>query len=115
VVIDVDWRLSQTQRLPGQDRPDRYQPDYLAEASASTDLHLVRICNDPIILHYREGQRLLKAEGLAECLEVAPDEHRDGENSAMRYLYEMTGLVFGDDLWDAKFTLDWKPDFSNAA
>lgn len=93
IVIDVDWRLSQ-------------RTDYLAEASASTDLHLVRIFDEPIILHYRDGEPILEAEGLAACLEVAPDDFRDGERSAMQYLHENTGLALGGEhLWDAKFTL----------
>jgi hypothetical protein len=93
VVIDVDCRLSGT-------------PDYLSEASAATDLHLVRVADQPVILHYREGRQVMGARGLAASLEVTPCDYEDGETCAMKHLHETTGLTFDDgSLWAAKFTL----------
>lgn len=92
MVVDVDCRLSEVD-------------DYLAEASASSELHLVRISDEPVILHYRDGRPVLEARGLAECLEVVPSDWEDGETCAMWYFREATGVAFGDDpWWEASFT-----------
>ncbi|WP_329518802.1 hypothetical protein [Spirillospora sp. NBC_01491] len=80
--------------------------DYLAEASASTDLHLVQISDEPITLHYSAGQQVMDARGLAACLQVTPCDDEDGETCAMKYLRETTAVSWGnDDLWGAKFVL----------
>jgi hypothetical protein len=93
VVIDVDCRLSGS-------------PDYLAEASASTELQLVRIADAPVIVHYRDGRPVVEAHGLAACLDVAPCDYEDGETCAMSHLRATTGVHFGDDaMGDAKYTL----------
>jgi len=95
IVIDVSCRLS-----------GNY--GYLVEASASTDLHLVRIFDEPIILHYRDGEQMVAARGLAECLEIAPcddGDYEDGETCAMKHFRATTGVTFGgEDMWGAKFT-----------
>ncbi|MBC6469393.1 hypothetical protein [Actinomadura alba] len=91
IVIDVNCWLSGSS-------------DYLVEASASTDLHLVRISDEPIILHYRDGQQMVEARGLAGCLEIAACDYEDGETCAMKHLRKTTGVTFGEDLWSAKFT-----------
>ncbi|TDD86689.1 hypothetical protein E1293_09260 [Actinomadura darangshiensis] len=88
IVIDVACRLSGNH-------------DYLAAASASTDLHLVRIADQPIALHYRGGQLMTEMRGG----EMLPDEDHDGESVAMDHLQENTGLSLDEDLWGAKFTL----------
>ncbi|WP_255954934.1 hypothetical protein [Streptomyces odontomachi] len=96
LVIDVDCRLSG-------------HAGYLAEASESTELHLVRIAGspyDPVILHYRDGRPIVAAHDLAACLEIAPCDYEDGETVAMTYLRESTGVSFGgDEMFDAKYTL----------
>lgn len=78
---------------------------YLVEASARTDLHLVRIADEPIALHYRSGQRVMEAQGLSACLGLAPRDDRDGELSAVDLLAGSTGVDFHQDLWGVKFTL----------
>ncbi|MGW3568293.1 hypothetical protein ACWDSL_31320 [Streptomyces sp. NPDC000941] len=94
VVIDAGCRLS-----------GNY--DYLDEASTSTDLHLVRIADKPIALHYRDGQQVLEATGSDAVPELTPDD--DGESWAMHALFKRTGVNFGEEdplgLWNAKFTL----------
>ncbi|MGW1678004.1 hypothetical protein [Saccharopolyspora sp. NPDC002376] len=91
IVIDVACRMSGNF-------------DYLVEASTSTDLHLVRIADQPIALHYRNGQPMTQMRGR----EMMPSEDYDGESCAMDHLHETTGVHFGEGLgglWDAKFTL----------
>jgi hypothetical protein len=92
VVIDVGCRLSGN-------------VEYLVEASASTDLHLVRIADEPIALHYQGGRQVTGARGRVACLEIAPRDDRDGELCAMDVLAMRTGVAFHEDLWKAKFTL----------
>lgn len=91
-VIDVACRLSAN-------------AGYLVEASAATDLHLVRIADEPIALHYHGGQQVTEAQGRSACLEIAPRDDRDGELCAMDILAARTGVPFHEDLWKAKFTL----------
>jgi hypothetical protein len=69
--------------------------DYLEERSARTELHLVRIDDQAIALHYANGQPVTE--------EQKPDD-KDGEACAMDVLFGRTGISFGD-LWDVKFTL----------
>ncbi|MGP3973098.1 hypothetical protein ACTWQF_03500 [Streptomyces sp. 8N114] len=93
VVIDVWHRLSGL-------------PEFLAEASASTDLYLVRVDDTPAALHYRDGRQELAAEGSDACMELASRDFRDGETLAQVLLGKYTGLSFADDsLWSAKFTV----------
>jgi hypothetical protein len=92
VVIDVACRMSEN-------------AIYLTEASASTDLHLVRIADEPIAIHYHDGQQVTAARGLAACLDIAPNDDDDGELCAQDLLTEHTGLTISDDLWDAEFTV----------
>jgi len=91
VVIDVACRLSGS-------------VSYLAEASA-TDLHLVRIADEPIALHYRGGQQVTEVRGRVGCLGIAPRDDGDGELCAMDLMAGRTGVNFRQDLWGAKFTL----------
>jgi hypothetical protein len=49
-------------------------------------MHLVRIADEPIVVHYRNGERVAQARGLAACLEIAPRDDRDGELCAMNVL-----------------------------
>jgi hypothetical protein len=100
--MDGDWAIViDTACVMSQDH------FYLAEASASTDLFLVRIFDEPLALRYRNGRRTMEATGLEACLAIAPpDTIRDGESCAQSLLFEATGVSFGgEDLWNAKFTL----------
>ena len=92
VVIDVRCQLSG-------------HPGYLAEASASTDLHAVRVAGEPLALHYRNGRPVAEAHGRDACLAIAPRDDRDGERCAMDILAGRTGVTWSPDLWDATFTL----------
>jgi len=92
VVIDVGCRLSG-------------HVGYLAEASASTDLHLVRVAGEPVALHYRDGRPVAETRGREACLEIAPRDDRDGELCAMDILARRTGVTWSPDLWDASFTV----------
>jgi hypothetical protein len=92
VVIDVRCQLSG-------------HAGYLAEASASTDLHVVRVAGEPLALHYRDGRQVAAARGRDACLEIAPRDDRDGELCAMDILAGRTGVTWSRDLWDAGFTL----------
>ncbi|WP_433512872.1 hypothetical protein ACQP2T_55970 [Nonomuraea sp. CA-143628] len=69
--------------------------DYLEERSAGTELHLVRIDDQAIALHFVNGQPVAE--------ERKPDGE-DGETWAMGVLFDRTGVSFGG-LWDVKFTL----------
>jgi hypothetical protein len=88
IVIDVACRMSGNS-------------DYLAEASASTELHLVRIADRPIALHYGDGRPVTEMRGR----EMMRSQDDDGESCAMDHLHETTGVSFGRDLREAKFTL----------
>jgi hypothetical protein len=78
--------------------------EYLCQASAGTELHLVRIAGDPIALYYRDGQQVSQARGRAACLDLAPRDDRDGELCAMDLLANRTGVNFTQGLWDTQFT-----------
>ncbi|UAK36123.1 hypothetical protein K8O92_33375 (plasmid) [Nocardia asteroides] len=91
-VVDVACRLSGS-------------VGYLVEASATTDLHLVRIADEPIAAHYRNGRQVREAQGRTACLELAPRDDRDGELCAMDLFAGSTGVDFRQDLWSAEFTL----------
>lgn len=94
VVIDVVRRLSGSH-------------DYLEEASTSTELHLVRIADEPVALHYRDGHEVPDVDRADGVAEFAPAD--DGESWAMNRLFQTTGVNFGETaplgLWNAKFTL----------
>jgi len=92
VVVDVACRLS------------GYE-EYLREVSAGTELHLIRIADDPIALHYRDGRQVSQAHGRTACLDLAPRDDHDGELCAMDVLAGRTGVDFRRDLWDTPFTL----------
>ena len=92
VVIDVACRMSGN-------------AIYLTEASASTDLHLVRIADEPIAIRYHDGQQVAVVQGRAACLDIAPNDDDDGERCAMDLLAERTGLTIADHLWPAEFTV----------
>jgi len=79
--------------------------DHLTRASASTDVHVVRIADDPLALHYHDGRLAAQARGLAACLRLAPRADRDGQLCAMDLLALQTGVMFSQDLWDTSFTL----------
>ncbi|MBO8193307.1 hypothetical protein ITI46_16780 [Streptomyces oryzae] len=93
IVIDVWHRLS------------GFTP-YLVEASASTDLYLVRIGGDPAVFHYRDGCLQMAAEGSHACMELAAVDYDDGEVLGQELLLKYTGVSFADDdLWSAEFTV----------
>lgn len=80
-VIDVLGRMAENDR-------------FLADASASTDLHLVQITSNPIALHYRNGQAVAELNSR----EMEPDDDYDRESVAMAYLHDATGLtMYGSD------------------
>jgi hypothetical protein len=92
IVVDVACRMSGFE-------------EYLRDVSTGKELHLVRVTNDPIALHYRDGRQVALARGQAACLDLAPRSDRDGELCAMDLLAGRTGVRFAVDLWDVPFTL----------
>jgi hypothetical protein len=77
---------------------------YLATASKSTDLHVVRIAGAPLALHYHDGRLMAEARGLSACLRLAPRMDSDGERCAMDLLALQTGVMFSQDLGQVRFT-----------
>jgi len=90
LVIDVACRLS------------GFRP-YLEETSAKGDMHVFRIADAPLELHYRRGDKEAEHRGLDACLRQKARADRDGEMLAMDLMKERTGISFTDDLWTVEF------------
>ena len=95
VLIDVACRLSDAE-------------PWLKEASAGGDLFLVRVADNPVALHYREGQAITECRGVGDCaaaLGRPPDAAGwiDGEQLACELLKAWTRLNFPNKFWTARF------------
>jgi hypothetical protein len=95
VVIDVGCRLTESE-------------DYVEEASAGRELHVVRIADAPVHVHYRDGEKLAERRGVRDCAAVLKGEaakQNDGEQIAWSLLKAQTGLDLMGALFDAKYQL----------
>lgn len=92
VVIDITCRLSVS--------------PYLVETSAGREMFVVRITDQPLVVHYRDGELVENLRGVTAILESFGSAKRKrsvsrhGESVAVEWLKQCVGLQFTDDFID---------------
>lgn len=93
VIIDVGCRVSRND-------------EYLEEISTGREVHVFRVADAPLHLHYLDGAKQRERQGLQACVRALTgkaSQPKDGELVAQDLLREVTRLDFGRELWDAKY------------
>jgi hypothetical protein len=91
IIIDVSCRLSGLE-------------SHLEEVSEGRELHVFRISDAALYVHYRDGAKAGEHRGKEACrAALKSPSAKDGESVAQDLLQELTGLAWMKELWEARY------------